>query len=182
MAARIRVPLRQHEDGRARRGRAAVRAGAVPETAGSRRCCSRGAASRARSETSAAIAVGATAPPACTSFVGGGVKNASVSAITCDTQSPRTPPAGRLGRRSVRRNPVEAPFERADHAIGGDRREPPLPGVEEGLKHSPSMLYSSVRRSKGLSSTCRSHVLHSDTRKWTGRKRVTRVGGVVLDR
>ena len=51
-------------------------------------------------------------------------------------------------------DPVQSPFERADNAIGGHRREPALPRVEEGLKHPVLMLYSSthadhVRCAKG---------------------------------
>ncbi len=74
-------------------------------------------------------------------------------------------------RRAVLRNPFEAPLERPDDSIGGDRGELSLPGVEEGLKHSPSMLYSAF--------SDRPMMFMSDTRKCT-RKRATRAGGVVF--
>src|SRR3989454_2744607 len=53
----------------------------------------------------------------------------------------RDPVADDLRRRgagvTVVGNPVEPPVERAHNAIRGDRCEPALPGVEEGLKHPP---------------------------------------------
>src|SRR6185295_17277599 len=41
----------------------------------------------------------------------------------------------RRGPMTVLRNPVEPPVERTHDAIGRHRREPALPGVEEGLQH-----------------------------------------------
>src|SRR6185436_8193620 len=48
------------------------------------------------------------------------------------------------GRQAVGRDPVEAPLERPHHPVLRHGRQLPLPRMEEGLKHSPPMLYSAV--------------------------------------
>ena len=103
-----------------------------------------------------------------------GVKNASVSAMTCDTQVSarrvrRGSPASRWRRMAVLRNPVESPLERADDAIGGDGGEPAFPGMEEGLKHRPPCYTERLMRTI------------FDTRKRSGQKRAGRVAACALD-
>ncbi len=70
---------------------------------------------------------------------------------------------------SVRRNPVEAPVEGADDAIGGHRPEPALPGVEEGLKHRAPCYTERLMRTT------------FDTRKRSCLKRAGRVAACALD-
>ena len=67
--------------------------------------------------------------------MGGGVKNASVSAITPATQSLSTAAGAAVVMHFAGRQPVEPPVEGANDAIGRGSGEPPFPRVEENLKH-----------------------------------------------
>ena len=74
-----------------------------------------------------------------------------------------------IGLESVRWDPIETPLEWPDNPILVDGSQTAFPGMEESLKHQPFMLYS------------HSSTMTFDTRKQIERKRVTRVGGVVLE-
>ena len=111
-------------------------------------------------------------PPSRYSSVGGGVKNASVSPITPATHSPMISASPAGVRTAIVRNPVEAPFKRADDAIGGDRRQAPLPRVKHRLQHRPVNNAILPRR------CCSSPTRESETAKSGS----THVGGVVLER
>src|SRR6185295_4373162 len=88
----------------------------------------------------------------------------------------------RRGPMTVLRNPVEPPVERTHDAIGRHRREPALPGVEEGLQHC-SRSYRTVSSRLGRPARVRAVPCYtpslmtftSDTRKRLKRGRC--VGG-----
>ena len=83
---------------------------------------------------------------------------------------------------AVLTDPFETPFKRTDDPIGGDRREPALPGVKELLEHRllhHAILTHLIGFKPDVKNTMR---FLTNGRKWSWPKRAGRVGGIALER